>query len=381
MLHARIDFGHNYNYVSRAAMYRWFNRHLKLGLDEPIVEEDYRRLTQQEMTVWNEQHPKPEAGPDVERAVLRWWREDARKQLAALRPTDKQSLRRFREVVGGGIDVVIGRGLPAADDVQYEEKSKNDEGHHVQSLGLLRNKPHGEESPIVIFRPRDWRRRVVIWLHESGKAGLFQGDGRPKSGIDQLISHGAVVVGADLLCQGEFLVDGKPVERTRRVKNPREAAAYTFGYNHSLFARRVHDVLSVIAFVRSREWDPDAVYLVGLGRAGHWAAAACAQARGAVNGAVIDTSGFRFGKLTDIHHPDFLPGGAKYGDLPGMLAAAAPVGLWLAGEGEQAPAIVSAAYEAAAASERLKVFDGEPGKKKAAAVRWLLDRLGNGAGG
>ena len=39
----------------------------------------------------------------------------------------------------------------------------------------------------------------------------------------------------------------------------------------------------------------------------------------------IDTAGFRFADVTDIHSPDFLPGGAKYGDLPGMLSLSAPI--------------------------------------------------------
>ena len=47
----------------------------------------------------------------------------------------------------------------------------------------------------------------------------------------------------DLFYQGEFLEDGQPVSETRRVENPREAAAYTFGYNPSLFAHRVHEEL------------------------------------------------------------------------------------------------------------------------------------------
>ena len=39
--------------------------------------------------------------------------------------------------------------------------------------------------------------------------------------------------------------------------------------------------------------------------------------------------------MSAIHDPDFLPGGAKYDDLPGMLAVAAPAPLFLAGEGER----------------------------------------------
>ncbi len=48
-----LQFPHNYNYVSREVMYHWFNKHLKLGLEEPIVEEDYRPLSVAEMSVWD----------------------------------------------------------------------------------------------------------------------------------------------------------------------------------------------------------------------------------------------------------------------------------------------------------------------------------------
>ncbi|HTN74505.1 MAG TPA: acetylxylan esterase, partial [Pirellulaceae bacterium] len=45
-----LHFGHNYNYVSRANIYSWFNKHLKLGQIEPIVEEAYDRLSRDEMS-------------------------------------------------------------------------------------------------------------------------------------------------------------------------------------------------------------------------------------------------------------------------------------------------------------------------------------------
>ena len=54
---ALLHFAHNYNHVSRAAMYRWFNHHLHLGLEGPIMERDFRRLAPQEMTVWESEGP------------------------------------------------------------------------------------------------------------------------------------------------------------------------------------------------------------------------------------------------------------------------------------------------------------------------------------
>jgi hypothetical protein len=67
----------------------------------------------------------------------------------------------------------------------------------------------------------------------------------------------------------------------------------------------------------------------------------------------------------------FLPGGAKYLDLPGLLALHAPRPLWLAGEAQE-PAIITAAYRAASQTDALVTFTGEPAQQEAAASQWLL---------
>jgi dienelactone hydrolase len=364
-------FGHNYNYVSREVMYHWFNKHLKLGLSEPILEEDYRPLTVAEMTVWDESHPTPAGGGDYERSLVKWMTEDSARQLAALAPRDSASLARFREIVGGGVDVVIGRGLPALDALESDPLVEEDLGDYSRILALLRNKPAEEEIPVVFLHPKKWQNRVVIWAHEAGKAGLFGADGKPNAQVSKLLAGGAAVVGVDLLYQGEFLADGKPPAQRRRVANPREFAGYTDGYNHALFAQRVHDLLTVISFCRGYADAQPRLELVGFGQAGAWAAAARAQSQGAVARAAIDTGGFRFALLRSIGDLNFLPGGAKYGDLPGMLALGAPGELWLAGEGPTGPALVRATYEAAGAGDKLQVFAGQDRDKTDAALRWL----------
>lgn len=346
-LHPFIHFPHNYNNVSRAVMYHWLNTHLQLGHETPILEQPYPRLTAEELTVWDDVHPRPVAGDEFEVGLVHAWTSDTRRKLDELRPSDLTSLQAYRDTVGGAIDVIIGRRLPAAEDVEFEEAAKTDDGTYLTLIGLLRNRPRQEELPITFLYPKEWAGKVAIWLSPLGKAGLYSDQGQPTSEVQRLLDSGVSVVGVDLLYQGEFLADGKPIERTRRVENERESAAYTFGYNHTLFVQRVHDVLSVISFVRSDKREPEEVYLVGLAGAGPWAAAARAQAGDAVDMAAIDTSGFRFANVHDIHSPDFVPGGAKYDDLPGMLALGAPGKLWLAGESGALPEIVAAAYGAA----------------------------------
>ena len=57
-----LNFKHNYNYVTRATMYQWMNRHLDLGLDDPVIEQDFDPLTESETSVWSDEHPRPNRG-------------------------------------------------------------------------------------------------------------------------------------------------------------------------------------------------------------------------------------------------------------------------------------------------------------------------------
>ncbi|MBU6400588.1 MAG: acetylxylan esterase [Verrucomicrobia bacterium] len=362
-----LQFGHNYNYVSRAAMYRWLNQHLKLGYHDPIVEQDYPRLTGAELTVWDARHPRPEGGPDLERKLLRWLTDDARTQLAQ----DQDSLDRFRQIFGGAVDVLIGRSLSEVGPVEWNIKTKTDRGDYLQMSGLLRNIAHREELPIVFLYPKQWQGQTVIWLTGNGKAGLYDADGSVRPEIQKLLQARATVVGVDLFEQGEFLADGNGVAETRRVRNPREAAAYTYGYNDTLFAQRVDDILTVISYVKHSERTSKEIDLAGLDGAGPWAAAARAQAGAAVGRAAVDTGGFRFGKIQAIHDVNFLPGGAKYGDLPGLLALGVPGRLWLAGEGAEPPALLKRLYALADAGPNLMVFRGAGDQVAAGAAAWL----------
>jgi dienelactone hydrolase len=367
LLKPALHFGHNYNSVSRTAMYGWMNRHLKLGAPEPTIERDFRRLSTAELSVWDDQHPKPPGGPEFERKLLRWLAEDADTHLDVAAKTPGE----FERVHGGGIDIVIGRNLAEVGEVRWEPGAEQARGACRQIVGRLRNVPHQEELPAVLLEPRERKGRTVLWVTGVGKAGLYTGAGAIRPELAALLETGWTVLGVDLLFQGEFVADGQPVTQTRRVKNPREAAAYTFGYNHSLFAQRVHDVLTAITFAKTRGGPAERLVLVGLEGGGAWVAAACAQARGELDAAAVDTGSFRFGKVLEIQSADFLPGGARYGDLPGMIALGKPRKLWLGGEGDLAPALVQAAYASGGASEALTVFAGDRTQAPIAVQRWL----------
>jgi hypothetical protein len=369
-LTALLQYGHNYNYPSRAAMYAWFNRHLGINLPEPVVELDYKRLTQEELTVWDDKHPRPESGPELERKLLAWWHNDAQEQLKKLQPSDAASLRKYRDVVGGALDVLLGRTLPSADDLEYEATSKDDAGKYLVIAGLVRNRAWNEELPLVFLHPKDWNGQAVIWLDDAGKAGLYAESGELKPQVAKLVASGVSVVGVDLFMQGEFLTDGKLPSANREVQGNREFPGYTYGYNSSLLAQRVHDVLTTVVFCSNHQLKPKSIDLIGLApQVGPIATVARAEARDLVRRAAIDTHGFRFGKLLDYRDVSFLPGGAKYGDLPGFLALSAGDELLLAGEGD-GNALLTAAYKAAGSPDKL-TFVNNSGDSLDKVVQWL----------
>lgn len=373
MLHRGECFPHNYNAVSRSAFYTWLNRHFRLGFKEPVIERDYRPLSREQLTVWNAQHSAPAGGPEFERRLLRLWHEDAQEQLQAA----AASAAGRRQILAPAIEILIGRTLAEAGEVHFQPTRTNGNAAAGWTAisGLLVNATHGEQPVLTRLQPAQPGGRSVLWLTRQGKAGLFDATGEPLPAVRQLLDAGWTVCGVDLFLQGEFLTNGVPVTETRRVRNPREAAAYTFGYNHTLFAQRVHDVLSVTAWLLQEEGKPGLSAVALDAETGPILAAARAVAGGAIREAIIDTGGFRFADVKAIHSPAFLPGGAKYLDVPGLLLAA-PEGRLLLADRSDRPdewARVERAFadNPSAVLERLEV---EPAERPARAAAWLLAR-------
>lgn len=319
-LHDRTEFPHNFNAPSRAAMAAWFNQHLKLNLSEAqLAERDFQRLTRDEMSVWDAAHPAPAVrGPEAERHVLREWHEAS---LEAMRKAGDL----FPEVIRPAVETILGRTFAEAGEATWELKDKQDRGDYLQMTGLIRNTTHGEELPALSLHPKRWNGNTVLWLGGSGKRDLFAaeaGSEQPIPEVRSLLDSGASVLSVDLLFQGEFTADGKPLASTPRVKNPREAAAYTFGYNPALFAQRVHDILTVAKLVRTDEkHHPKRLAILADHSAGALAAAARAVSGEAIDAvAIVPTeSESAFEKVSDLHDPVFLPGIAKYGGYSSLL--------------------------------------------------------------
>ena len=321
-------FPHNYNAVTRSGFYALLNKHFKLGFEAPIIERDYQPLPKQKLTVWDDAHPAPKAGdPEFERGLLKWLKADAQQQLQALAQTDEGR----EQVLRPAIETLIGRPYAQAGAITFPDASTQWRDSHFRTQGRLLNATYGEEVAVDWLQPTKPTGEVVIWLDDAGKGSARLPDGTIRPELQELIDRGVGVLTADL-----FLQDDKKLKQTRVVTGPREVPAYTYGYNHALFAQRVHDVMTITSYLltpRDASQPPiKKVSLAGFGQMGAVAAAARAVTGGAIAKAAVDTGGFRFGQLLDYRDPMFLPGGAKYLDVPGLLCVGSAQPLWVAGE-------------------------------------------------
>ena len=360
MARAFPQFGHNYNQVSREVMYNWFNKYLVLAQPEPVVERPFVPVPPQELSVFDDEHPRP--GDAVDAADLRKvMTEMSDKQMAALYPEDEATLSEFHRVVGTALRVMIHDKLPAPDQVEARTVGRLELGKaHVQKL-LLGRKDSGEQIPAVLVSPAKPSGTVVIWVHPAGKSSLMA-QGRWLPAVQQVLDHKASILAPDVFLTGEFQgAEVPPVDA--------KYAGFTFGYNRPLVANRVHDILTAVAFARAQPGVTE-VDLAGFGKAGPWVILARALCGDAVARTAADVDCFRFEQVKTTQDEMMLPGALKYGGLPAFAALCAPGELYLSNRQETAvAAFTRAAYQAAGSLDHLHLADRADADKF---VEWLL---------
>ena len=268
-------FKHNYNYVTRAIMYSWFNRHLKLGHPEPVIEQDFKLLSKEEHEVWNGQHSPPEGGDAYERRLMAQLDERDHRLLENLEEKKKA------ETMIKAWQTIVGRSMEDALEHNYQIEGNK-----------LTNQRMKEEIELQIPENLPSAPKIVVLLGASAKKSMDQ------------------AVKPVLFRQNQ---DGP----TEKVSNSREFAGYTHGYNHSRLARQIHDLLSVIAFLKSQTDQPIEIH-AGQGFEAQ-AIVASFLAGNLINRVIVESSNFRFSQITNYHAPRFLPGAIKYGDLDFLI--------------------------------------------------------------
>jgi hypothetical protein len=307
------QFKHNYNQVSRAEMYAFMKRHLKLGAGA-IQERDFEFSGQADLTVWTAEHPAPtgdQAGKAHEAALMKRWSALSEAKIKPLlAPKNENEWSESVLVVGEAWRMMVGRELPQAEEVEG-------------GVTELRHKPTGEKVPVKVGVNGAWNGQVRLVLNgvvgeEEGVAKVMPTLHRPEAERNAMAKR-----------------DNKELD----LNSWQGWSGYTYGYNPALIMRRVHDVLTVIAGLPQvleaaglRGQEP-VVTLVGEGEMAAVAAlAAMIAGPETLQALEVKPQGFRFAKLTSQWDTGFVPGAVKYGDLPAVLGLCAPIKLSIENE-------------------------------------------------
>lgn len=275
-----LHYGHNYNHVSRVAMYGWMNDHLGLGYQKPILESDFTRLSPEELSVWDHQHPQPEGGERFERSLMKLWAETIDQQMRGMLLGDRQQNEQLSQLLSSGWRVVLGL---TADQIR------------VKDAAVI--------SPIA--ESTSDARSTGIMLQIDQQRWQYQ----PVE-------------------QQQTLVD------TRRL-----AAAYTYGYNLTSVARQSQS-LAVALKQLAAEHPGKTIQISGHGAHAGLAAAAvfcweqdCRGTACEIPSIQLQLTGgdFRFANANTIRDAYFLPGAARYWDLPGLVASLTTDAQWTDG--------------------------------------------------
>jgi len=264
--------------------------------------------------VFDESHPKPSDVMNAEslRAALE---EQSRQQLESLK-----SHADYQEVIGAAATVMLGGTVPAANDVETEERDSTVVDGVTRVKGVLTRGSNGAQIPaLALLRDDLFKGEAVLLIDGRGKQALFDPTGGHAPGIDDLLQAGYAVVGVDVFQTGEFLKAPGDFSAKVDERDP----AYTFGYNLPLISQRVQDVLTTIVALQQRDGVKQ-VHLVGTGEGGLWVALARSLLSADFDGATnVNLAGFQFSNLSGLQDPNLLPGALKYGDVPGLLSLAA----------------------------------------------------------
>jgi dienelactone hydrolase len=356
---ARFTSDHNYNLNSRQTVYNFFNKHLKLGQAEPVTEQKFQPLPREQLSVFDARHPRPANSVDAA-ALKTYLIESARKQMEAIRPKDKDSLERFRQIIGAALRHMVNTDLPAKDAVVVHRLSAATQGGYKVEKLLLSRKGAAEQLPAVLYTPDKANGSATVVVAPEGKASLLSADGAPAELLAGLLTSGQAVLAVDVFMTGELSSSTNPATMPN--------IEFFAGYNRTVLANRVHDILTAVAAAQSRQGIAS-VNLIGTGKAGPWCLLARALAGNAVARTAADADRFEFTSIKSQADENYLPASLRYGGMYALASLAAPAELFVYNAPRAGrPESMMDAYTAARALDKLRV---EPASSAATVIQWI----------
>lgn len=327
-MHDGTKFPHNYNSPARHAMYEFFQKYLQPDSKADIAEKDYIPLTRDELTVWTADHPAPKSGADVEVALLKEMQKQGDAAVKGAKP----------EEIAAAFETMAGK-LPEEKEVVFQMYKATHYGHSgfsSRSYRLNRKEAHNVEKLledsvdellesfpgftgilVTTSPPKNDRTRTIIQLDSSQTnrteppyKNVRLDKEHPENQLFRIDVRGLVPNSNS---------PQNIATKNSRVKNDRDYAGFTYGYNHSFFAQRVANALTTIVALSKEVGKEHCLVISAEPGSEHWALAAALVAGDKLTAIELRSTDFRFSKLTAYDDADFWPGAVKYGDLPGLL--------------------------------------------------------------
>jgi dienelactone hydrolase len=323
----QIDAPHNYNQASREAVYGWFSRWLR-GIGEgtsPIPERGGGILPTPELLVFYGR-TRP-AGEKSEAELTAWLMEHHRTQLREAFPTDAAGLARYQATFGQTFRQSILAMQPAGSDVEAHPRASVPAAFQPRSLS-------GTTTTAIQLTRRGHGDLVQVYQTVPGaRAGR---NSRLTLVIDPLpdpsqIDAEAASIRDNLVRAGHTVLLVKTFPGGRVV--PAEIKFFST-YNRTDQALRVQDILTSIAFARTKMTPNATLSLVAPGEAGLWALLARGLATG-LDRTAVDTAAFPTNADEAFVTRLPIPGIRRAGDFVTAVSLAPLTPLLLHGTGNQ----------------------------------------------
>lgn len=309
--HFNTHFNHNYNHVSRTQMYGFVNRHFKLGFEAPVLERDYEYLGREDLSVFGDGALVMESyltGDEHERELNRLWAEDTEKKVAGaleLGTAEPESWLR------SGWETILRAAEVKDTTAVFELGDKQQVAGVVQMEGIIVRESDGDRFAALVHYPESWEGKVIIRLQERGVA----------AGIGEVGSDTVLV--PHLFGQNDNSAGNTATSYSGTKEVPADSwqrsPVYFYGYNESVFVKRVHDVVTTVAMVQDHpKWNVKEIVIEAEGGLAAVALAARVILGSQIDSLKVSPGAFNFRALTDLSDDYMVPGALKYGGLEGL---------------------------------------------------------------
>jgi len=361
----QIDAPHNYNLPSREAMYAFLGKWL-LGVTDKdaLHEKPFQVEKNEDLLVWAGRKLPEGAvtGAQLTENLIK----ASEAQLAAARPTDRRTLKQFREVYGSSLAHALN--LRPAGELQVHETAQvviTTDPYYTENLVLAGATPETRIPGTLVApaKPKAKQPTVVV-VSDQPRKSLLEADGhQPGPMVRALLDRGRQVLLVDVFLVGD--------NQLSPGSDRRPDARFFDTYNRTDLALHVQDIVMALLYAQQRDGGGP-VSLVGLGEAGLWCLLASPAAPPPI-AVVADMAGLDASSDEGLMKRLWTPCLRRAGDIRTAGALWAPTRLLVHNAGsEYGLDYIEAAYRAAGAEGKLRVV-----KEPASAddiVKWVAAR-------